>query len=98
MSLNPSQLARPNIIVIFQLRKELLFPTGNYNKLIQTIINIKYLQVNSVKLNEERIRKHGIYKYRLGTVNSKSFVSKFLLRIKWKFELTVHFKHEMLGK
>ena len=22
----------------------------------------------------------------------------FLLRIKWKFELTVHFKHEMLGK
>ena len=27
-----------------------------------------------------------------------SFVSKVLLRIKWKFELTVHFKHEMLGK
>ena len=27
--------------------------------------------------------------YRLGTVNSKSFVSKVLLRIKWKFELTV---------
>ena len=36
--------------------------------------------------------------YRLGTVNSKSFVSKVLLRIKWKFELTVHFKHEMAGK
>ena len=36
--------------------------------------------------------------YRLGTVNSKSFVSKVLLRIKWKFELTVHFKHEMLGE
>ena len=36
--------------------------------------------------------------YRLGTVNSKSFVSKVLLQIKWKFELTVHFKHEMLGK
>ena len=36
--------------------------------------------------------------YRLGTVNSKSFVGKILLRIKWKFELTVHFKHEMLGK
>ena len=34
---------------------------------------------------------------RLGTVNLKSFVSKVLLRIKWKFELTVHFKHEMLG-
>ena len=36
--------------------------------------------------------------YRSGTVNSKSFVSKDLLRIKWKFELTVYFKHEMLGK
>ena len=36
--------------------------------------------------------------YRSGTVNSKSFVHKVLLRIKWKFELTVNFKHEMLGK
>ena len=36
--------------------------------------------------------------YRSGTVNSKSFVSKVLLRIKWKFEVTVHFKHEMLGQ
>ena len=36
--------------------------------------------------------------YRSGTVNSKSFVSKILLRIKCKFELTVHFKHGMLGK
>ena len=36
--------------------------------------------------------------YRSGTVNSKSFVSKDLLRIKWNFELTVHFKHEMIGK
>ena len=26
-------------------------------------------------------------------VNSKSFIGKVLLRIKWKFELTVHFKH-----
>ena len=26
--------------------------------------------------------------YRSGTVNSKSFVGKVLLRIKWKFELT----------
>ena len=42
---------------------------------------------------------HGKYKsipnnfsccsYRLATVNSKSFVSKVLLRIKWNFELTV---------
>ena len=28
-----------------------------------------------------------ICEYRLGTVNSKSFVGKVLLRIKWKFEL-----------
>ena len=28
------------------------------------------------------------FKYRSGTVNSKSFVGKVLLRIKWKFELT----------
>ena len=26
-------------------------------------------------------------RYRLGTVNSKSFVSKDFLQIKWKFEL-----------
>ena len=36
--------------------------------------------------------------YMLRTVNSKSFASKVLLRIKWKFKLTVHFKHEMLGE
>ena len=36
--------------------------------------------------------------YRSGTVNSKSFVGKVFLRIKWKFELTVRFKHEMIGK
>ena len=35
--------------------------------------------------------------YRSGTVDSKSFVSKVLLRIKWKFELTVHFKQEMIN-
>ena len=31
-------------------------------------------------------------------VNSKSFVGKDLLRIKRNFELTVHFKHEMIEK
>ena len=31
-------------------------------------------------------------------VNSKSFVGKDFVRIKWKYELTVHFKHEMIGK
>ena len=36
--------------------------------------------------------------YRSGSANSKSFVGKVLLRIKWKFELTVYFKHGILGK
>ena len=36
--------------------------------------------------------------YRSGTVNSKSFVCKVLLRIKWRFELTVQFKQEMIEK
>ena len=36
--------------------------------------------------------------YRSDTVNSKSFVSKVFLRNKWKYELTVDFKHEMIGK
>ena len=29
----------------------------------------------------------GVCKYRSGMVNSKSFIAKVLLRIKWKFEL-----------
>ena len=36
--------------------------------------------------------------YRSRTVNSKSFIGKVLLRIKWKFELTMYFKHEILGQ
>ena len=36
--------------------------------------------------------------YRSGTVNSKSFVSKDFIQNKWKYELTVHFKYEMIGK
>ena len=38
------------------------------------------------------------FKYRSGTVNSKSFVGEVFLQIKWKYELTVHFKHEIIGK
>ena len=41
---------------------------------------------------------HTLQYERLDTVNSKSFVSKVLLRIKWKFELTVHYKHEIIEK
>ena len=28
----------------------------------------------------------------------QSFIGKLLLRIKWKFELTLYFKHGILGK
>ena len=35
--------------------------------------------------------------YRLGTVNSKAFVGKDFLQNKWKYGLTVYFKHEMIG-
>ena len=34
-----------------------------------------------------RLQLHNMSIYRSGTVNSKSFVGKVLLRIKWKFEL-----------
>ena len=62
------------------------------------------------KLHISRITKFGtlplpliltlfsVTDYRLGTVNSKSFVCKVLLQIKRKFKLTVHFKHEMIKK
>ena len=49
---------------------------GNPGKiflLYKLIQNFNYFSVN--------------FKYRSGTVNSKSFVGKVLLRIKWKFEL-----------
>ena len=36
--------------------------------------------------------------YRSGSVNSKSFIGKVLLQSKWKFELTVYFKHKILGQ
>ena len=36
--------------------------------------------------------------HRLATVNSKSFVGKDFLQNKWKYKLTVHFKHETIGK
>ena len=36
--------------------------------------------------------------YRSGMVNLKSFVVKDFLQNKWKYKLTMHFKHEMIGK
>ena len=42
--------------------------------------------------------KSKFHLYRSGMVNSKSFIGKDFLRNKWKYELTMYFKHEMIGK
>ena len=42
------------------------------------------------------VRKNIVYRF--GRVNSKSFVDKDFFRNKWKYELTMHFRHEMIGK
>ena len=49
----------------------------------------QYAPIPDVKAYSCNVRceTKGKYKYRSGTVNSKSFVGKVLLRIKWKFEL-----------
>ena len=39
-------------------------------------------------MNQDFKTTHFTLYYRSGTVNSKSFVGKVLLRTKWKFELT----------
>ena len=44
------------------------------------------------------LSRKSAWNYRSGTVNSKSFVGKDFLRIKWKCELTVYFKYEIIGK
>ena len=55
-----------------------LNPFLNYTKMVMLMVHVnKSLDVNAVH--------H--FSYRSGTVNSKSFVGKVLLRIKWKFEL-----------
>ena len=41
-----------------------------------------------------KIYRSGLFQSR----NSKSFVDKDFLRNKWKCELTMHFKHEIIGK
>ena len=53
--------------------------------LILSVIN--YIWKKKKKIMSILIIIFKIKKYRSGTVNSKSFVSKVLLRIKWKFKL-----------
>ena len=49
-------------------------------------------------LQHESNSKVKFCSYRSRMVNSKSLVHKDSLRSKWKYELTVHFNHEMIGK
>ena len=70
---------------------DVLYTTQQLNYIVLKHVNWVHINSSSCLFITE-------IDYRLGTVNSKSFVSKVLLRIKWKFELTVHFKHEMLGE
>ena len=88
---------KPDQIVdlLFFLKKKVFYHS------VQSIIEHSAIKANN--RNEENKRRapgenNGKTVYRSGTVNSKSFVGKVLLRIKWKFELTVYFKHEILGK
>ena len=58
--------------------------TNNHNSYhIAGFIKVCLQCVNSCKV----VTLLGYNVYRSGTVNSKSFVGKVLLRIKWKFEL-----------
>ena len=45
------------------------------------------LKLLPIPVNVYVVKNINLPNYRSGTVNSKSFVGKVLLRIKWKFEL-----------
>ena len=57
-----------------------------------------FKQVYDLILRELIYQRSKRRDYRSGTVNSKSFFGKDLLQIQWKYELTVYFKHETIGK
>ena len=63
-----------------------------------TVGNVVTKHISVTPMGHKASRVPPLTVYRSGTVNSKSFVGKVLLRIKWKFELTVYFKHGILGK
>ena len=68
--------------------------------ILQTVFHMRGLTILRGGISTSPVSRsqvtYGHQNYVLGTVNSKSFVSKFLLRIKVKFELTVYFRHEMV--
>ena len=71
-----------------------------YMAILQTVFYMRGLTILRGGISTSPVSRsqvtYGHQNYVLGTVNSKSFVSKFLLRIKVKFELTVYFRHEMV--
>ena len=56
-------------------------------ELVETCCHTVWNPSPSLNLNPSPAVEISHYTYRSETVNSKSFVGKVLLRIKWKFEL-----------
>ena len=48
LSANPSQLARPNVIVIFQMEGDLLTPEANLGKFVRAVITFKDMEVSAL--------------------------------------------------
>ena len=83
--------------LLFTLSPTIIDITHRKNKSTNSVaflVNSKSIKIASVHtLHATRAPKKKTFgfftisKYRSGTVNSKSFIGKVLLRIKWKFEL-----------
>ena len=48
LSSNPSQLAQPNVIVIFHFKGKIVHPKENFGKFIRTVISFNNLQVRDM--------------------------------------------------
>ena len=77
----------PEIPKIFGQRKQALKEScSSNNKHVSHVIDSAIL-LSITKISTLTEQNFRFYNYRSGTVNSKSFVGKVLLRIKRKFEL-----------
>ena len=81
--------SEPSHITIECLRRANIY-SGNYTTLSRVTEKMWCMELHPRRQKiQADLCAHGWYeiRYRSGTVNSKSFVGKVLLRIKWKFEL-----------
>ena len=68
--------------------KSLVFTTLVEVRLsLSSLVSLKNYEVPDLIFHSYYQKYKEFYSYRSGTVNSKSFVGKVLLRIKWKFKL-----------